>query len=184
MMDWPMRRKWIYGIAVLCLLGGSVIAQTGPTLDFMPKGGKSLLMGVIDKPEGAALRTEIDKKRTREEWLQYLAGVKVLADQRETETLAAYLAINLPLPADKSQDIAASLPADGRELAWNGCQSCHSLFTGYLTQSRDAAGWQNMFLAPFHKELRMTPAQREEFIQYSTINMPMKFEDVPEELRF
>jgi hypothetical protein len=30
----------------------------------------------------------------------------------------------------------------------------------------------------------MTPIQREEFIHYSAINMPMKFEDVPEELRF
>jgi hypothetical protein len=30
----------------------------------------------------------------------------------------------------------------------------------------------------------MTPQEREEFSRYSAINMPMKFEDVPEELRF
>jgi len=30
----------------------------------------------------------------------------------------------------------------------------------------------------------MTDREREEFSHYSVINMPMKFEDVPEDLRF
>jgi hypothetical protein len=73
---------------------------------------------------------------------------------------------------------------DGRELAWEYCQSCHSLFSGYLTQERDAPAWLNTFASPFHREIKMTQKQREEFARYSAINMPMKFEDVPEELRF
>ena len=41
-----------------------------------------------------------------------------------------------------------------------------------------------MFMSPFHRELKMTPAEREEFSRYSALNMPMKVEDVPAELRF
>lgn len=185
MMDWPASAGWMSGISILLLLGGNVVAQTGTTFDFMPKGGKSLLIEAIGRPEGKALKMELaSKKQSQEEWQAYLASLKILSDKRQIETLASYLAINTPLPSDTFQDVAVNLPADGRELAWNGCQSCHSLFTGYLTQSRDVSGWQNMFLSPFHKELRMTPVQREELIHYSAINMPMKFEDVPEELRF
>ena len=45
-------------------------------------------------------------------------------------------------------------------------------------------GWRNIFLSPFHRELKMTAQEREKFARYSAINMPMKFEDVPEDLRF
>jgi hypothetical protein len=41
-----------------------------------------------------------------------------------------------------------------------------------------------MFLSPFHREMKMSAQEREEFARYSELNMPMKFEDVPEELRF
>jgi hypothetical protein len=43
--------------------------------------------------------------------------------ERERARVAAYVAVNMPLPAD------------GRDLAWNECQSCHSLFAGRLTQA-------------------------------------------------
>ena len=76
-------------------------------------------------------------------------------------------------------DLAAALPRDGRELAWNECQFCHSLFASHLTQNRDVQAWLNMFQSPFHRELKMTAQEREEFARYSAINMPMKVEDVP-----
>jgi hypothetical protein len=41
-----------------------------------------------------------------------------------------------------------------------------------------------MFLSPFHRELKMSPREREEFARYSALNMPMRIEDVPEDLRF
>ncbi len=111
---------------------------------------------------------------------------------REQRTLAAYLAVNMPVPdpgetAAKAGDPAAlraALPRDGRELAWNECQFCHSLFTSHLTQDRDMQAWLNLFESPFHREMKMTPQEREEFARYSTINMPMKIEDVPPDLRF
>jgi hypothetical protein len=53
-----------------------------------------------------------------------------------------------------------------------------------LTQRRNAQGWRNMFLSPFHRELKMNPQEREEFARYSALNMPMRIEDVPQDLRF
>jgi hypothetical protein len=106
--------------------------------------------------------------------------------EREIATLAAYLAVNLPLPEGtaKADNLAAALPPDGRELAWNQCQLCHSLFSSYLTQEREAQAWRNMFESPFHRQLKMAPQEREEFSRYSALNMPMKIDDVPQDLRF
>jgi hypothetical protein len=86
--------------------------------------------------------------------------------------------------AMKRDNLAAALPQDGCDLAWSQCQSCHSLFASHLTQRRPAQGWRNMFLSPFHRELKMNPQEREEFARYSALNMPMKIEDVPPDLRF
>lgn len=77
-----------------------------------------------------------------------------------------------------------SLPADGKALAIENCQFCHSFFTGYLVQDRDAEGWRAIFKSPFHTELPMSDRQREIFARYSAINMPIPFDEVPEALRF
>jgi hypothetical protein len=92
----------------------------------------------------------------------------------------------MPMPdeAVKRGNLASALPSDGRDLAWGGCQNCHSLFASHLTQKRNVQGWRNMFLSPFHRELKMTAQEREEFARYSALNMPMKIEDVPQDLRF
>jgi len=90
----------------------------------------------------------------------------------------------VPDETAKRDDLASALPPDGRELGWTQCQSCHSLFSSHLTQIRDVQGWRNVFLSPFHREMKMSPQEREEFARYSAINMPMKIEDVPSDLRF
>jgi hypothetical protein len=41
-----------------------------------------------------------------------------------------------------------------------------------------------MFQSPFHRGLKMTERERREFATYSAINMPMRTEDVPADLRF
>ena len=108
----------------------------------------------------------------------------------ERQTLAGYLTVNFPLATKipdnlaNTDNIAQLLPADGKELAVNQCQFCHSFFTGYLVQGREIVGWLSTFKAPFHKEIKMSEAERETFARYSATNMPMKFEDVPEDLRF
>ena len=159
----------------------------GEDSTFMPKGGRALLLDLLGTPvDQTELRGIVQARRTEPQWLEFVAARKKALTEREAATLAAYLAINLPLSDDaaKRDNLASALPPDGRDLAWNGCQNCHSLFASHLTQRRSAQGWRNMFLSPFHRELKMSPQEREEFARYSALNMPMKIEDVPEDLRF
>ena len=154
---------------------------------FMPKGGRALLLDLLGSPsDQAELRAIVQARRTEPEWLDFVAARKKALTERELATLAAYLAVNMPLSDDalKRDKLASALPPDGRDLAWTECQSCHSLFASHLTQKRPVQGWRNMFMSPFHRELKMTPQQREEFARYSALNMPMKIEDVPPDLRF
>ncbi len=140
---------------------------------FMPKGGKAL---ALERLGAEGLKEAAGSRRTEAEWSEWLAARAKLTD-RERATLAAYLAVNMP--AEKS-----ALPADGQELAVNECQSCHSLFSSYLTQSRDAQGWRNIFLSPFHRQMKLDERSREEFARYSALNMPLKVEEIPADLRF
>jgi len=157
---------------------------------FMPKGGKTLFLELADSPRAAELREIGGLSRSEAEWRGFLVDRHKQLGEREVSELAAYLAVNLPLPegavqqAESSGDIASALPPDGRELAWTQCQFCHSLFTSYLTQERDVQGWRSTFLSPFHRGLKMSAKQRETFARYSAINMPMKAADVPAALRY
>ena len=176
-------------LALISVGFGPAVAQL--TSDFMPKGGKTLFLEVFGAAPDAATLAEITgAKRSEEDWSEILAARDSGLKKKELLTLASYLAVNMPLAqeaaelAAKAGDIAPALPADGRELAWFQCQTCHSLFAGYLTQDRKLEGWRNTFRSPFHRELPLSEQEREEFSHYSTINMPMQFQDVPAELRF
>ncbi|HEY4999772.1 MAG TPA: hypothetical protein VII36_11535 [Usitatibacter sp.] len=167
----------------LLFLARSVAAQG---FTFMPQGGRAIALELLASPsDGAALREAIQSRRDEAQWRAFLEGRGKLSE-RERATLAAYLDVNMPLApeAAKSGDLAAALPVDGRTLAENECQSCHSFFSGYLTQSRDVQGWRSVFLSPFHRQMKLTPQEREEFARYSALNMPMKVDDIPAELRF
>jgi hypothetical protein len=170
------------------LLGTPLAAQEDPS--FMPKGGKTLLIEMLgEAPKLDDLKAIMAAKRSEEEWRSFLAERKAAPTDRELRELSSYLAINAPWEkapgADATQrDLIEALPGDGRELAWNNCQSCHSLFTSHLTQERDVNGWRGMFSSPFHRGIAMTAKERETFAAYSAINMPMKIEDVPPDLRF
>ena len=179
------RNAWAFAALALATVGiGS--AAFAQQLTFMPKGGRQLLLQVVGKPpDTAQLREYAGAKHTEAEWRAILAGRKTGLAERETATLAAYLEVNMPLPDAALQgDIAAALAPDGQALAENSCQSCHSIFTSYLTQSRDVQGWRNIFLSPFHRGLKLDEREREEFARYSAINMPMKVDDVPSDIRF
>ena len=184
----PSARAWPLLAALAVLLAPGARAVAGGDHDFMPKGGKALLLEVLGTPpDPAELGKIAQARRTEAQWRDALAPRARALTEQQLATLAAYLAVNMPLPAKdavKGGDVASALPPDGRELAWRECQSCHSLFASHLTQSRDAQGWRNVFLSPFHRELKMSAQEREEFARYSALNMPMKIEDVPEELRF
>ncbi|WP_102108032.1 hypothetical protein [Oceaniglobus roseus] len=113
-------------------------------------------------------------------WRDEIATRAPALGEKPRATLAAYLSVIAPRAADPSGE----LPPDGRDLALTNCLSCHSLFTGYLMQRRDRAGWLSVFASPFHKEIEVTPEERELFADYSALNMPMRLQDVPPELRF
>ena len=184
--------RWAVAVAVLA---AGLTAALAEQLDygFMPKGGKTLLLEVLGSaPADKDVRAILEARRSEAEWREAMAPrAKGLGD-REFHTLASYLATNLPVPdasrvagmAAKPVELAAALPRDGRELAWNECQFCHSLFTSHLTQARSVQAWLNMFQSPFHRGLKLTEQERREFASYSAINMPMQIEDVPADLRF
>jgi len=179
-------------LAVLgALLLGSQSTLAQESTDFMPKGGKSLLIQLLGHPlDTAELRQIAKTKRNAEEWQTNLGPRTGAMNDRERRTLSEYLAVNMPLAektlaaAEKKGDAAAVLPPDGQELAVNYCQFCHSFFSGYLMIERNVQGWRGTFEAPFHREIEMNAKERETFARYSAINMPMKFEDVPADLRF
>lgn len=177
-------------IAVSLLAMGLPPAMAQEDEGFMPKGGKALFLELKDTPRAAELREIGNTSHTEAEWRNFLVERHKQLSERELNELAAYLAVNLPLPegavqqAESQGDVASALPADGRELAWTQCQFCHSLFSGYLMQQRDVQGWRSVFLSPFHRGLKMTAQQRETFARYSAINMPMKAADVPAALRY
>lgn len=177
-------------VTACALVLPGALAAAGEGYEFMPKGGKTLLLELLGPdPSQADVRGLTRARHTEAEWRKVVAQRGKALGPTQLATLAAYLAVHMPLSgeaagAGKGVDLASSLPADGRELAWKQCQSCHSLFASHLTQSRDEQGWRNMFLSPFHRELKMSPQEREEFARYSALNMPMRIEDVPEDLRF
>lgn len=179
-------------LAMLCawLLGLSP-ALGQESFDFMPEGGKTLLSQLLGQPpDTAELRRIAKARRSEEEWQDALAAQTGAMNEKQRQTLVGYLAVNMPLAeetfeaAEKKGDVLAAFPPDGRELAWNHCQFCHSLFTSYLVHERGVQGWLGTFETPFHREIEMIEKERETFARYSAINMPMRIEDVPEELRF
>ena len=176
-------------LLLLGLASAVALAAGGEDERFMPKGGRTLLIEALGPDPGvAALRPVLTAKKSESEWAAFAAERAAKASERERATLAAYLAVNMPagnaVGKPDAKAMLAALPRDGRDLAWQQCQFCHSLFTSHLTQQRDAQGWRNMFLSPFHREMKMSPQEREEFSRYSAINMPMKVDDVPPDLRF
>lgn len=177
-------------MALLAVLGTVVVgtalaggtAAPGGSFAFMPDGGRGLFLRAF--PDPAAQRDALTRTRSPQDWQAALASSGLTP--REVATLAAYLSHIAPRPAGEGsgESPAASLPPDGHDLALAQCQSCHSLFSGYLMQRRDRSGWLVVFASPFHKVIPMTQAEREIFADYSALNMPMRIEDVPPEMRF
>lgn len=190
-----MRRLWhnrarrlaAAAAAGSAVLAGVALAQTG--MEFMPDGGRTLTLTAFGADPGrlaeiAAMKKDADQWRSLVE--------DTAADLTETQvlTLASYLALNLPLAEPASLaglepgKLADALPPDGKDLAIANCQSCHSLFTGYLTHDRKKTGWMQTFRGPFHVEIKMSRTEIETFARYSELNMPLSFEEVPPEWRF
>jgi len=182
-MKTDLKTAFVIG-SLLSLLAGSVLAQ--PDFGFMPDGGKLTLLR-LSEASAVDLKEMVHFTATEEEWTARIATADSTLSADAVATLASYLALNMPIEGGTALDtaqLAAALPPDGKELAIENCQFCHSFFTGYLAHDRDTEGWRSIFKAPFHKELPMTEKERETFARYSAINMPIPYEKVPEDLRF
>ncbi|WP_137701215.1 hypothetical protein [Marimonas lutisalis] len=183
-----MRSGTVKALALGLLLVTTPIlhAQTGQ-YDFMPSGGRTLLTDLF-AGDSAALAETASRSADRAEWLDWALVEGRFADDRAAETFAAYAAFNFPLTSDQRDALASgdldALPLDGKDLAIAHCQFCHSFFSGYLMIKREEPAWLGTFNAPFHTEIKMTEIERKTFAAYSALNMPLKFEDVPPELRF
>ena len=170
-----MRRYLI--AAALCALA-TAAAGNGDPFAFLPDGGRGIFSRAF--PDRPAQQAALATTRSEAEWTAALTGAALTP--REVETLAAYLARIAPL--DTGPDPVAGLPPDGRDMALAQCQSCHSLFSGYLMHRRDRRGWLSIFASPFHAAIPLDDRQRAIFADYSAINMPLRVQDVPPEMRF
>jgi hypothetical protein len=177
------------------LLVASGVALAGDVFDFIPAGGKTLLLKVLaSRPPAEEGRALLSGKRTREEWLAYLRGrgkaVPGLQPLKEKElvTLADYLSFNMPLPAAKvpgrptQANTEKLLPPDGRDLALEYCQSCH-IITVVITQDRPKVAWLGSLNKPSHVEIKLTREQREALASYLVLNAAIPIDLVPEDLR-
>jgi hypothetical protein len=170
-------------------------AEDKDVFAFIPVGGRTLLADVFSsKPPAAEVKGILSGKRDRAGWLAYLKdhGKAIPAlgklDDKETRTLADYLAHTMPLPANEiPADTARAtwskvLPMDGRDYAMEKCQGCH-IITVVITQDRPREHWLGTMHKPSHIGIRMTEAQREQVADYLVINGGIPIDQVPEELR-
>lgn len=183
----PDRPALVGAAAILAALAVSA-AATEDLYPFIPSGGRTLLAEKLAADDPDTLADVVSRTATREEWAGWARDHDPALAEKETETFAAYAALNFPMTGDATaldfDELVAALPADGKDLAVAQCQFCHSFFTGYLMQRRDETSWLGTFKAPFHKEIPMSEVERATFAAYSAINMPLDIEDVPPELRF
>lgn len=179
--------------AMILLAGAGVVAaaafaqDTG--MEFMPPGGRTLLLELLGGEDAPPLAEAAALDRDAEAWRAWAEERAPDMGEPALSTLAGYAALNLPLPAERLAALdeggdAAALPPDGKDLAISQCQFCHSLFSGYLMHDRDKVGWLGTFKSPFHTEIPMNQVERETFANYSALNMPLDYDDVPPELRF
>jgi hypothetical protein len=170
-------------------------SQTEDVFAFVPAGGRTLLIEVLEsKPSAEEVRGMLTGRRTRDEWTSYLKGrsgaVPALAklSDRERLTLADYLSFHMPVPAGNlPADLGKAnwskvLPQDGRDLVLNFCQFCH-IITVVVTQDRPQEHWLGTLNKPSHVEIELSPRQREELASYLVINGGIPVDDVPVELR-
>jgi len=183
------------GLLAGVLLAAAGLARAGDVFDFIPAGGRTLLLKVLgSRLPAEEARGLLAGKRTREDWAAYLRehgkavpGLKALSE-KELLTLADYLSFHMPLPAAKvpASPTAANtgkvLPPDGRDLALDYCQSCH-IITVVITQDRSKAAWLGTMNKPSHVEVKLTREQREALASYLVLNAAIPIELVPEDLR-
>jgi len=167
--------------ALLCAAAAAWAAED--VFAFVPPGGRTLLAGVLaSRPPAPEVNAMLAAKRTREEWQAWLRGhagaMPALGklSEKETATLADYMAFNLPTAPGKP------LPIDGRDMVLDKCQGCH-IITVVVTQDRAREAWLGTMNKPSHVQIKLSKEQREALANYLVLNAAIPIDDVPQELR-
>lgn len=185
----------LHALALTLALVMPLAAAAADVFDFVPSGGRTLLaQAIAGRGADAEVTGLLGAKRSRSEWLAYLkghsgalAGLKGM-DDKQLQTLADYLAHNMPQPTIKAParttkaDWEKVLPADGRDFTLRYCQGCH-IVTVVVTQSRTRDAWLGSMGKPSHVQIKLNPAQREALADYLVTNGGIPIDEVPEELR-
>ncbi len=188
----------LHRIAALSLAGAAfglaLAAAEEDIFAFIPHGGRTLLAQVLgNRPVAGDVQAMLAAKHTREEWAAWLKGhaaqlpaVTKLSD-KETQTLADYMAFNMPLaakpPSSPTQaNWEKALPMDGRDMALDKCQGCH-IITVVVTQDRTREAWLGTMNKPSHVQIKLSKDQREALANYLVLNAAIPIDQVPEDLR-
>ena len=165
---------------VAIAVASAAAAQADDPVSSLPSGPKNLLVELSDDP--SVIGEIVGAARSSEEWVRYLAGTTASMREDQLAILAEYLALNAPATTSGTDVtmIIEQLPADGRELFAANCFSCHGVASYYLLQDRDAAGWMDIFSAPYHRRLLTGENERETFSSYAAHAMPIPADQIPE----
>ena len=175
-----IRRTPVLALALLGAFATAASAQTDDPAASLPTGPKTLLVELGG--DAAGLAEIVGATRSSEEWVAQLSGMGTAMSAEQVALLADYLALNVPAETSGTDvaSIVEALPADGRELFVANCFSCHGVVAYYLLQDRDAAGWMEIFSAPYHRRLLTGDNERETFASYAAAAMPIPEAEIPE----
>ena len=188
----------MYRLATLTIaaaaFGLAMAAADEDVFAFIPHGGRTLLAQVLgNRPVAGDVQAMLATKHSRAEWAVYLRahtallpGVAKLSD-KELQTLADYMAFNMPLaakaPSSPTQaNWEKTLPMDGKDMALDKCQGCH-IITVVVTQNRTKEAWLGTMNKPSHVQIKLSKEQREALAEYLVLNAAIPIDQVPEDLR-
>jgi len=178
-------------IAGAAMLPTALNAQTDDIFAFIPDGGRSLLASILSEGvPNEKINSVLFGEKDSAGWLESLTENEDFAamDEFQMQTLAQYLAHNMPLSVDTAPvefegiDWGEILPRDGRDLTLEYCQSCH-IITVVITQDRLKESWIGTMNKPSHIEIDLTPEERDALADYLIINAGIPIDLVPPALR-
>jgi hypothetical protein len=180
--------------AVAAVTAALLVAGASGALDWLPKGGRVLLIEVLDACADCDGLSELGAAgRTRDEWGAYFdaRGALEQLSGAQRRTLLAYLEANLPFPGLTPEGLASgpyAQPYEGPVLTMEACGVCHGVGLALFSE-RDEAGWLDFVLSPVsgHAEyvvlLPFSEANWRTLAAYLGLNMPLDPAAVPEPYR-
>ena len=148
--------------------------------EWMTEGGCQILTSL----NRSDLLTLATTNKTEEEWEKFFADTELTEEQ--VKTLAAYLALQMPVPKNKlppnvKELTCDVLPYDGQMVVLKVCQNCHGLGQVVL-QEKDLTAWYIQIGARSHNEIELDEKDSQLIVTYLSINMPVSEETIPKAL--